>query len=102
MPIEYTIILSIVTAGIALMGVATGRTTLRRLQQQDNKAEGASMATIQAQLDHIDRNIISMGNSMENIRVDIKEQFERVVRVEESAKQAHKRLDELMGRKGAG
>ena len=37
MPIEYTIILSIVTAGIALMGVATGRTTLRRLQQQDNK-----------------------------------------------------------------
>ena len=60
------------------------------------------MATIQAQLDHIDRNIISISNSMENIREDIKEQFERVVRVEESAKQAHKRLDELVGRKGAG
>lgn len=99
MPIEYTIILSIVTAGIALVGVATGRNTLRRAQQRDDKEEGAQFAKVEESLDRIDKGIAEIKYDMRTIKDEIKETRERVIKVEESTKQAHKRLDELSGRK---
>lgn len=64
-------------------------------KQKETKTESRQDAKIQAQLDYI-------GKGVDDIRIDLKANerqigalSERVTRVEESTKQAHKRLDNV-------
>ena len=71
--------------------------TYTRNRDKDVKSKAAEQATINAKLDTIN-------GGVESLRVDFKVEqkeraalSERVTRVEESAKQAHRRIDELGG-----
>lgn len=72
--------------------------TFSRNRDKDVKSDATENAVIWTKLDNI-------GSGVESIRVDMKvserkqeEITERVIRVEESAKQAHKRLDGIKER----
>ena len=99
MPIEYTIIISVISVICTVIGVSIGMSNLRRNSKLDDKQESSQITRITVQLEHIDAGVNSVKHDMTEIKDDIKEQRERMVRVEESAKQAHKRLDELAGRR---
>ena len=99
MPIEYTIIISFISVVCTVIGVSIGLGNLRRNSKLDDKHESAQLTRVEVQLEHIDKNVCSITHDMSDIKSEIKEQRERMVRVEESTKQAHKRLDELVSRK---
>lgn len=82
----------------AILGLAISFLTFNRNRDKDLKDKATNDAVIGTKLD-------SIGSSVESIRVDTKvtgrrleEMSERVIRVEESAKQAHKRLDGIQER----
>ena len=99
MAIEYLILVSAVSVLGTILGIGFGFKNVWRAQRELDKEEIVQMAGISAKLGHIDEGVSTVKHDMFDIKSDIKEQRERIVRVEESAKQAHKRLDELAGRR---
>lgn len=80
---------------IAISGLIISFLAYNLNKQKDTKSEIRQDAKIEAQLDHI-------GKGVDSIRIDLKANekqtaalSERVTRIEESSKQAHKRLDSL-------
>ncbi|GAA0137760.1 hypothetical protein MKX50_17775 [Paenibacillus sp. FSL W8-0186] len=89
---EITILISIATAVSGILLGWLGRT---RTIRQDAAKDAEAGATLQTDVEYIKRGV-------DDIRVDMRIQSqrldgisERVTRVEESTKQAHKRLDRL-------
>lgn len=89
---EITILISIVTAVSGILLGWLGRT---RSIRQDAAKDAEAGATLQTDVEYIKRGV-------DDIRVDMRIQSqrvdgisERVTRVEESTKQAHKRIDRL-------
>lgn len=89
---EITILISIATAVSGILLGWLGRT---RAIRQDAAKEAEAGATLQTDVEYIKRGV-------DDIRVDMRIQSqrvdgisERVTRVEESTKQAHKRIDRL-------
>ena len=78
-----------------LIGAFIGVLTFNRNRDKDVRSDASKSAVIETQLTNI-------SNGIDSIRIDIKanerrvsELSERVIRVEESSKQAHKRLDKF-------
>ncbi|TQR17779.1 hypothetical protein [Psychrobacillus soli] len=81
--------------GCTMIGLFIGLLTFRRNRDKDVKADAAKTAVIETKLDTI-------SNGVESIRMDLKANekqmdviAERVARVEESSKHAHKTIDYL-------
>lgn len=78
-----------------LFGIFMGYTNWRRTNAKDIQTDAAGNGELKSDINYIKRGI-------EDIKVDMRVQekqmgelTERVTRVEESSKQAHKRIDEL-------
>ncbi len=92
MNMELTAIVGVLSA---LFGMLFTYLAFLKNRDKDVQQSAAESAVISTKLD-------SINNGVENIRVDMKVEqkarmdlSERVTRVEESSKQAHKRIDEL-------
>ncbi len=94
MTIELTIILSVLSVAAAIYFGLAGK---RRNDQQDTRRETSDMTTVVVKLENIGNGVNEIKSDLRNIREDVTENRERIVAVEASAKQAHKRLDELAG-----
>lgn len=88
MTIELGLLIALFSVIISFLGYSLNK-------QKETKSESRQDAKIQAQLEYI-------GKGVDDIRIDLKANekqigalSERVTRVEESSKQAHKRLDNL-------
>lgn len=88
MTIEWTVAIAI---GSFIIGVLT----FNRNRDKDVKSDASESAVIRTKLDNISQGV-------ESIRIDIRaneqrvrDLSDRVVRVEESSKQAHKRIDTI-------
>jgi hypothetical protein len=86
---------AIIGAVGTVFGILIGFLTFGRNRDKDVKTDASESAVIRTKLDNIN-------SGVESIRIDIKasekrmnELSERVIRVEESSKSAHKRLDLL-------
>ena len=80
-----------------VLGAVIGVLSYNRNRDKDVKNDASDSAVIRTKLDNIN-------SGVESIRIDIKAQemrvtdlSERVIRVEESTKQAHKRMDKVEG-----
>lgn len=117
MSIEYVVTFAIISAAGVILASVLNVSNLSRAQTKDGKEEAAalatSLATMFASLKHIEESVAGsqqdmrdmrqeVATSMRDIKQDIKEHRDRLVRNEEMAKSAHKRLDELAGRRGVG
>lgn len=87
-----------ITVLIAVASFLIGLFSFSRNRDKDVKNDASESAVIRTKLDNINAGV-------ESIRIDIKanekrvsELSERLIRVEESSKQAHKRLDNLMNK----
>lgn len=96
MILELKVLIGIVCG---IVGMILGCLTWRRNDKNDTKEEAKENGELRADITYI-------RNGIEDIRVDMRAQVqrhgelaERVTRVEESVKQAHKRIDENRGEK---
>lgn len=91
--------LSVVTAAVsvaaALSGIILGWSAKGREVKKEVRAEAQIDATLRTDMEYIKRGVddIRIEQKTQGQRVDAL--TERVVRVEESSKQAHKRLDRI-------
>ena len=91
-----TIEVAILISGISLaFGLFSGISNLKRNQKADDKNEASQLTTVIVKLENIGNGITEIKGELSSVKTDIKESRERIIKVEESSKQAHKRLDTL-------
>ncbi|MPM28496.1 hypothetical protein SDC9_75022 [bioreactor metagenome] len=89
-----TIEVALLISGVSVaFGIYQGVTNLKRNEKTDVKADASQLTTVIVKLENIGTGIAEIKNEMNNVKNDNKESRERLIKVEESAKQAHKRLD---------
>jgi len=92
-----TVLPALIAAAAAVSGMVLGWTARTRDTRHEIRADAGSSAALRSDVEYIKRGV-------DDLRLDIKDQgrrfdelAERVTRVEESSKQAHKRIDRLDG-----
>lgn len=90
MTIEVTIIISVISVSFAIYKIITDS---RRAQKCDDRNEATQLTTVIVKLENIGTGIARIESEISNIKTDVKEDRERLIKVEESAKSMHKRLD---------
>ncbi|WP_241254511.1 hypothetical protein [Brevibacillus sp. SYP-B805] len=88
---------AIISVIAALSGIILGWTGRSRTIRQDIAQQASADAIQRVDIDYIKRGIDDIRVEQKNQVKRIDELAERVTRVEESAKQAHKRIDRLDG-----
>ena len=110
MSIEYVVTFAIISAAGVILASVLNVSNFSRSQKQEAKEESsslaASLATMSTTLDHMDLSIRDMRSemsvNMRDIKQDIKEHRDMIVKTQERVLAAHQRLDELTGRRGVG
>ncbi len=90
---EISTVLPIVSVAVALGGVSLGWLARSRVQRQDIQNEAGTGAVLRTDVEYIKRGVDDIRLEQRAQGQQIDGLSERVTRVEESAKQAHKRLD---------
>lgn len=92
---DFTVITAIVSVAAAISGVALGWNGRARTMRQDLTQESTAAAMQRADVEYIKRGVDDMKVEQKLQRQQFEAVSERLTRVEESAKQAHKRIDRL-------
>lgn len=94
MNVDITVVTSLfcTVGGFIIAWLVFGRN-----KTKDDKAEGASIATITSDMGYIKSSVDGINSKLEKQADKHTELLERVCDVEASAKQAHKRIDSLEG-----
>ena len=82
---------------IALIGCIVGLAGWLRNHDTDNERETSNMTTVIVKLENIRVGISDLKSDLKRTAEDLKGIDRRLTIVEQSAKQAHKRIDELKG-----
>lgn len=90
MTVEVALVVSVLSVGF---GIWSGMSNMKRNEKTDTKADASQLTTVIVKLENIGNGITEIKSEMNNVKNDHKESRERIIKVEESAKQAHKRLD---------
>lgn len=86
--------MALLISGISLaFGLYSGVSNLKRNQKTDDRNEASQLTTVIVKLENISTGVAEIKNEMSNVKNDVKESRERIIKAEESAKQAHKRMD---------
>ncbi len=88
--IELTILISIITVCCTVYGVS------RNIRIDTQSAE-KDHTTVLIKLENIQTGVSEIKADIRGVKEDVKDLEKRMAKVEESAKQAHKRLDEMKG-----
>lgn len=91
----WSLIFGIIGAVVGLVGMAAGLISVVRNKKIDDKTEGKEGGIILTELGYIKAGVDDMKRDTREFRAEIQEIHDRVVRNEESCKQAHKRIDNL-------
>ena len=67
-----------------------------RLKRQDLHTDGAEKGSMASDIGYIKAGVDDLKREQREINLNVKELSERVTRCEESCKQAHKRIDEII------
>jgi len=95
MSIDLPILISFVSITIAVINFIS---STKRNNKKDTTEDATQMATVITELKNIMDGISDIKKEITDIRNDVKEDRDRIIRIDESAKQAHKRIDELIKR----
>jgi hypothetical protein len=93
--VDVTALMVVISAVAAISGVVLGWTGKTRTVRQDTTQEVRENTTIKSDVEYIKRGVDDMRLEMRSQGQRFDVLAERVTRVEESAKQAHHRLDRL-------
>lgn len=89
-----TIEVSLLISGVSLaLAVYFGMKNMKRNETADAKAEASQLTTVIVKLETIGTGIARIENEITNMKSEFKEDHERLVKVEEAVKSAHRRMD---------
>ena len=91
------IICSVTSIVSAILGFLLSYFSFQRNKKKDNVEEGENKGFVASELGYIKAGVDDLKREMSEQRKTIGELGERVTRVEESCKQAHKRIDGVTG-----
>jgi septal ring factor EnvC (AmiA/AmiB activator) len=83
----------LITVGCTVGAFVIGYLTFKRERDKDVKSDASHSAVIQTKLENIDQGVRSIQIDLKANERKTNELSERLIRVEESSKQAHKRID---------
>lgn len=95
MSIEIALLISIVSVSFSIF---FGLKNSKRTDENDIEARVRDNTQINMKLDEISRNVTDIRNDVSSLRKDINSHNERLIKVEESCKSAHHRLNMLENR----
>lgn len=91
-----TIEIALLISGVSVaFGIYQGVTNLRRNNKHDDKSDATQLTTVIVKLENISNGIQEIKSELNNVKADTKQNNDKLIRLEESCKQAHKRLDGL-------
>lgn len=91
-----TIEVALLISGVSLaFAIYSGIANLKRNSKKDTAEDAAQLTTVIVKLESISGGIAEIKAEMSNVKSDIKDLRDRLIVVEQSAKQAHKRIDTL-------
>ena len=91
--LDNVTIMALISAAAAISGIVLGWLGRSRTVRQDGAADGE----LRASVNYIRQAVDDMRVEIRLMRQDYADLVERVARVEESAKSAHRRIDRLEG-----
>lgn len=86
---------TLVTLGSAILGVLISWIAFARKSKKDLEKDGESRGVLASDIGYIKAGVDDLKRESRETRHDMGELSTRVARCEESAKQAHKRIDEM-------
>ncbi len=86
---------TIVALGISLLALIVNMLSFRRNTNQDTSATAAERATLAANVTYIRQSIDEIKLENRAIQKDIVEMKTKIAEIDQSARSAHKRLDDL-------
>lgn len=92
---EITILVSVISVCVAFY---FGLRSQKRTEKADLKKDATEMTTVIVKLEYIGNGINEIKSDMKGIKGDITDLQGRMIRVEQSVKSAHHRLDTLEGK----
>ena len=92
MTIEIALLLSIISVSF---GVWQAISAAKRDQSKDDREDASEMTTIAVDLKYIRQGVNEIKDEMKNMKKDIRDDHDLLIKVEESVKSAHKRIDEI-------
>jgi len=90
--IELALLISAISV---IFGIYSGVISQKRNERQDSKKDASDMTTVIIKLETIGTGITEIKSEMTNVKNEQRDSRDRIIKVEESTKQAHKRLDTL-------
>lgn len=88
-------IFGVIGAVVGVAGFVFGLTTLLRNKQAEDKKEGKEDGMVYSDLGYIKAGIDDLKRDGREMRVEMQNLHDKVIKTEESCKQAHKRIDAL-------
>lgn len=95
MSVELAMVISVLSV---TFGIVSTIYNIKRGNRKDTTEEATQMATIITELKSISNGIDEIKKEISSIKNDVKENRDRTTRLEESCKQAHRRIDEIIQR----
>lgn len=92
MTIEVSLLLSALSVAAAIF---FGIVALQRNKSKDDKHDAAELTTVIVKLENISTGISDIKSNMRSVEGEVKELRDRVIKAEDSAKNAHRRIEEL-------
>ena len=90
MTIEFTVAVSLL-AGV--LGAYCSAVNTNRNKNADMRKDATDLMTVIIKLENIGAGVTEIKNDISSVKSEIRDARDRIIKVEESAKQAHKRLD---------
>lgn len=96
-----TIEIALLISGLSLaFGIYSGIVNMKRNSKNDTERDASQLTTVIVKLENLGLGIAEIKNELAGIKTDTRELRDRIIAVEQSAKQAHKRIDEHIAQKG--
>lgn len=92
--IEITTVISVCSL---LIAATVAVTTIRRNSKADDKNEATQLTTVIVKLENIGDDIKDIKKDIKEVNLEVQSIKERLLKVEQSTKSAHHRLDHLEG-----
>ena len=91
-----TIEVALLISGVSLaFAIYSGIANMKRNGKMDVAEDATQLTTVIVKLENISAGITEIKTEMSNVKSDIKDLRDRLIVVEQSSKQAHKRIDTL-------
>lgn len=95
MQVDLSTIISVVSVTVAVIVMVTN---IKRNSSRDNRQEASNLTTLIVKLENISEGVNEIKSDMRNMKSDIQDLRDRLIRVEQSDKSAHHRIDTLEGK----